>query len=170
MFDCRGFSLKQKWFLLNNHCISSQSFCPHLPFALILTFSDIMILIFHSLSVSLLVGWAGSRRFHQQRRAWHSSSKVCPGKRQLHTHLHLIGMPTGWASTSSYTHCYFWLAYNASITSLSLNRKEKTTISFVSKATIKTSGGARSKWLWQRMWHVWKQGNNNQLISLYKIR
>lgn len=75
------------------------------------------------LTVSLLVCWAGSRRFHQQSCAWHSSSKVCPGNRQLYTHLHLLGMPTGWTSTSSYPHCYFWLAYNASITSLSPNRK-----------------------------------------------
>lgn len=99
------------------------------------------------LTVSLLVCWAGSRRFHQQSCAWHSSSKVCPGKRQLYTHLHLLGMPTGWTSTSSYPHCYFWLAYNASITSLSLNRKATT--SFVSKATMKSAGG-RSKLVWQQ--------------------
>lgn len=98
------------------------------------------------LTVSLLVCWAGSRRFHQQSCAWHSSSNVCPGNRQLFTHLHLLGMPTGWTSTSSYQHCYFWLAYNASITSLLLNRK--TTTSFLSKATM-WSAGARSKWVWQ---------------------
>ncbi len=123
------------------------------------------------LTVSLLVCWAGSRYFHQQSCAWHSSSKVCPGNRQLYTHLHLLGMPTGWTSTSSYPHCYFWLAYNASITSLSLNRKATT--SFVSKATIEGAGGS-SKLVWQ--WkldcngksQIW--GNNccpSQLILTY---
>lgn len=115
------------------------------------------------LTASLLVCWAGSRRFHQRSCAWHSSSKVCPGNRQLYTHLHLLGMPTGWTSTSSYPHCYFWLAYNASITSLSLNRKA--TASFVSKATMKSAGG-RSKLVWQWKFGLWWEKPNIEQLLL----
>lgn len=109
-------------------------------------FPDIMILIFHWLCLC----WSAEQE------ADVSISRAAPGihhqrsaqeKRQLYTHLHLLGMPTGWTSTSSYPHCYFWLAYNASITSLSLNRKATT--SFVSKATMKSAGG-RSKLVWQQ--------------------
>lgn len=135
-----------RWFLLKNHvCLSQHHFPPPVLsfffFFFIRRYNDFNI----PLTVSLLVCWAGSRRFHQRCCAWHSSSKVCPGNRQLYTHLHLLGMPTGWTSPSFYPHCYFWLAYNASITSLSLNRKATT--SFVSKATMKSAGG-RSKLVW----------------------
>lgn len=121
---------RMKWFLLNNHCCLSRHHFHRTPTLLFFfSFSDIMILIFHWLRLcwsaeqeaDISISGAASG-IHHQRSAQETDSftlicicLVC----QLSEHPH---HPTHTVIS--------WLAYNASITSLSLNRQATASFCF----------------------------------------